>query len=293
MIIRIPATSANLGAGFDTLGLALGLYNEFRITPSIVQGIKIDGEGGKIPRLLKDNNFVKIFKEAYISLGGDKNDNFSFHLQNNIPISRGLGSSSAVIVGALVAAHCALNISYKKDEILNRALRYEKHPDNITPAVNGGFNIAMVKNNRIYFTKTKIADDIKAVIVVPNKPISTKHSRKFLNKEIPLNDCVFNIARSSMISGIFMQKKWHLLKSVGDDKLHQEIRMKMLPMLFNVRKEAIKNGALLSVLSGSGSSFLNICYRDDCARIATRLKEKFGECRILELEFDNNGIDIA
>ena len=292
MIVRIPATSANLGPGFDSLGLALQLYNDFQITPSILQSIKIQGEGEGVPKLLRENNFIKIFKEVGASLTNAESANYSFLLQNNIPISRGLGSSSAAIVGAIVGAYQALGVKYTKDIIINRALKYERHPDNITPAVNGGFNVSMLKNNRVFYIKTKISSDIKAVVVIPNKPISTKHSRKSIPKQITLNDAVFNLSRASMIASIFANKRWHLLKFVGDDKIHQDLRMNLFPALFSVRKEAMKNGALMSVLSGSGSSFISICYRDDSARIASALAKKFVDFRVLDLEFDNNGISI-
>lgn len=321
MIVRIPATSANLGPGFDSLGLALCLYNDFQVKPSILQSIKIKGEGEGIPKLIKDNNFIKIFKETCDSLqNGDfgtnpkdsrKNlsvksqnanlkpsqenilqKNFSYYLENNIPISRGLGSSSAVIVGAIVCAYQILGVKYTKDIIINKALKYERHPDNITSAVNGGFNVAMLKNNRVFYVKTKISSDIKAVIVIPDKPISTRHSRRAIPKSIALQDAVFNLSRASMIASIFAQKRWNLLKFASEDKIHQDLRMGLFPALFNVRKEAMKNGALMSVLSGSGSSFLNICYRDDAPKIAQVLAKKFSDFRVLELEFDNNGISI-
>lgn len=291
MTIRIPATSANLGPGFDSLGLALNLYNFFTIKPSILQSIKIKGEGENIPKLIKDNNFIKIFKETYASLGGNE-QNFSFYLENNIPISRGLGSSSAVIVGAITCAYEILGKKYSKEMIINEALKYEKHPDNITPAANGGFNTAMIKNNRVFFVKTKIPNDIKAVVAIPNKTISTKYSRKAIPKQISLNDAVFNLSRSSMLASIFAQKKWNLLKIASDDKIHQDRRMALLPSLFALRKEALRCGALMSTLSGSGSSFLNICYRDDSNKIAQALRNKFSEFKVLELEFDNNGISI-
>ena len=101
-----------------------------------------------------------------------------------------------------------------------------------------------------------------------------------------------SLSRSSMIASIFANKRWHLLKFVGDDKIHQDLRMNLFPALFSVRKEAMKNGALMSVLSGSGSSFISICYRDDSARIASALAKKFIDFRVLDLEFDNNGISI-
>lgn len=291
MIVRIPATSANLGPGFDTLGLALALYNDFQITPSILQSIKIEGEGEGIPKLIKDNNFIKVFMENYRELSGVEK-NFSFCLKNNVPISRGLGSSSAVIVGAIVSAYEMLRIPYSRDLILSKAIKYEKHPDNITPAVNGGFNITMVKNGKIYYIKQKIPNDIKAVVVVPNKTMSTKYSRRSLPKQYSSNDAIFNISRASMISGIFMSKRWNLLKYATEDRMHQDKRMALFPILFSVRKEALKHGALMSVLSGSGSSFLNICYRDDAPNLARILSSKFRVFRVLELEFDNSGISI-
>lgn len=291
MIIRVPATSANLGPGFDTLGLSLGLYNRFKISPSIVQSIKIDGQGCNIPKLLKDNNFIKIFKEVYSELGGDTKE-FSFYLKNEIPISRGLGSSSAVVVGAIVSAYEMLKVPYTKDLILSKAIKYEKHPDNVTPAVNGGFNIAMIKNSKVFYIRHKIPNDIKAVVVIPDKAISTRYSRKALPKHYSLQDAVFNISRASMLTGIFLSKRWKLLRVASEDRLHQDKRMALLPALFSVRKEALKRGALMSVLSGSGSTFLNICYRDDAPKLANVLSDKFREFRVLELEFDNVGFTI-
>ncbi len=291
MIVRVPATSANLGPGFDTLGLSLSLYNRFNISPSILQSIKIDGQGCHIPKLLRDNNFIRIFKDVYYELSGERRE-FSFYLKNEIPISRGLGSSSAVVVGAIVSAYEILRIPYTRDMILSRAIKYEKHPDNITPAVNGGFNIAMVKNSKVFYIKHKISSDIKAVVVIPDKSMSTRYSRKTLPKHYSLQDAVFNISRSSMIAGIFLSRRWNLLKIAAEDKIHQDRRMMMLPALFSVRKEAMKKGALMSVLSGSGSTFLNICYRDDAFRIARHLSDRFREFKVLELEFDNNGFFI-
>lgn len=290
MIVRVPASSANLGPGFDTLGLALNLYNHFEVNRSSEFSITIEGEGKNIPKLIKDNNFVKIFKNTYVELGGNVNDNFKFHLNNKIPISRGLGSSSAVIIGAISCAYNMLSIPYTKDLILQKALKYESHPDNITPACNGGFNITLIKNNKIFYIKTKIPDEIKAVIVIPDKPISTLHARKVLPKQYHAKDAILNLSLSSMLSGIFMSKRWNLLKLVNEDRLHQDKRMALYPVLFSIRKEAHQNGALLSVLSGSGSSFLNICYKDNANSLKNALESKFPNFRVLILDFDNIGI---
>lgn len=294
MILSVPATSANLGPGFDTLGLALKLHNIVSITPTRLTSIQISGEGANHPKLRVDNIFVRIFNEI-LTLNNFPSTHFKFSFDNAIPISRGLGSSSAVIISAIVSAYHIMQKPINKPEILQLALTYENHPDNITPALYGGFNIAMIneekkskKKNVINF-QAPLPDDIKAVVVVPNVSISTKMSRHSLPKKYTTKDAVFNLSRSSMLSAAFITHKWELLAEASEDRFHQKIRMKNCPALFAVQKIALHNGALLSTLSGSGSSFLNICYRNESAALAQILQENFPKFRVLELEFDNMG----
>ncbi|MCH5313835.1 MAG: homoserine kinase [Helicobacter sp.] len=295
MVVSVPATSANLGPGFDTLGLALKLHNVFSITPSRLSGIHISGEGEEYPKLRVDNIFVRIFNEIL-----KRNDypptHFKFSFTNSIPISRGLGSSSAVIIGAIVSAYHIMQKPIDKPEILQLALAYENHPDNITPALYGGFNIAMLscdekkeQTHKVVSFQAPLPMDIKAVVVIPNIAISTKMSRKELPKKYTTKNAVFNLSRSCMLSAAFITHKWELLRESSKDRFHQKVRMKNCPALFSVQKIALQKGALLSTLSGSGSSFLNICYRDDSAALAQVLREQFPKFRVLELEFDNSG----
>ena len=149
MFISVPATSANLGPGFDALGLAIDLRNEIVIKPSRFLSISTNGEGASSPKIKKNTLFLHIFNEHYKKLKG-RQGVFRFEFTNRIPISRGLGSSSAVIVAAITAAHVAAGVKYNKRRILNLALKHENHPDNITPAVMGGFNVACIEGDRIY-----------------------------------------------------------------------------------------------------------------------------------------------
>ena len=294
MIISVPATSANLGPGFDTLGLALKLHNSFSITPSRLSSIHISGEGEEHPKLRVDNVFVRIFNEI-LSLYDYPQGHFKFSFDNAIPISRGLGSSSAVIIGAIVSAYHIMQKPINKSEILQLALKYENHPDNITPALYGGFNIAMLndKTNEVVSFQAELPADIKAVIVNPNISISTKMSRRNLPKKYTTKDAVFNLSRSCMLSAAFITHKWELLREASRDRFHQKARMKNCPALFSVQKLALHNGALLSTLSGSGSSFLNICYRDDSANLMQILRGRFPQFRVLECEFDNIGANLV
>jgi homoserine kinase len=291
MVVTVPATSANLGAGFDTLGLALNLRNEIEILPSDKLEVEIYGENAEFFKKFPRNYFVDIFTEYYKYLT-DKEPKFKFKFNNRIPISRGLGSSSAVIIGAITAAYEMAQVPYKKDKIINLALNYEPHPDNITPAALGGFCVAKVKKNRVYFLKKFIPQNLKAVIVIPNKTISTQKSREALKKFYPLKDVVANISSSSMITAAFFSEKFDILRYVIEDKIHQENRMKNVPELFRVREIALREGALMSTLSGSGSTFFNLAYKDDAYSIYSALKSNFKDFNIKILNFDNLGVKV-
>lgn len=286
--VSVPATSANLGPGFDTLGLAISLRNELRIKPARFTSISIKGEGSQNPKLRADNFFVNIFTEFFQNLTGEK-EHFRFSFLNKIPISRGLGSSSAVIIGAIGAAYDAAQVPLPKEKLLNLAINYESHPDNITPAVMGGFNIAIVERNQVISSKKELPRYLKAVMVIPNKSISTNYSRTTLPKKYSRRDCVFNISRCSMLATAFFTEDWDLLKACSKDKIHQDYRMKALPALFEVQKLALENGALMSTLSGSGSSFFNMVHQDDAKRLQKALRERFPDFGVYTYDFDNTG----
>ncbi len=278
-----------MGPGFDTLGLAVGLRNEIIIKPSKFLSISTHGEGADNPKIKKNTLFLSIFNENYQRLTG-RSDNFRFEFHNRIPISRGLGSSSAVIVAALSAAYTAAQKSHNKREILNMALRYEHHPDNITPAVMGGFNVACVEGERVYSKKRRMPDYLKAVVVVPNRTISTAKSRTILPKMYRKEEVVYSLSRTAYMTALFMSESWDLLRIASKDKLHQARRMKMMPELFDVQKIALKYGALMSTLSGSGSTFFNLAYESDTAKIAEALGKRFPYFRVMTLDLDNHGV---
>ncbi|WP_295418358.1 homoserine kinase [Sulfurovum sp.] len=289
MFVSVPATSANLGPGFDTLGLAVDLKNEIIIKPSKFLSISTHGEGADNPKIKKNSLFLSIFNENYKRLTG-KNDNFRFEFHNRIPISRGLGSSSAVIVAALSGAYMAAGRRYNKREILNQAFRYEHHPDNITPAVMGGFNVSCVEGDRIYSKKRRMPDYLKAVVVVPDRTISTARSRTVLPKMYKKEETIYSLSRAAYMTALFMSESWDLLRIASKDKLHQARRMKMMPELFDVQKMALKHGALMSTLSGSGSTFFNLAYDKDAEKIAQVLQARFPQFRVFTLSLDNYGV---
>ncbi|MBT0759353.1 homoserine kinase [Campylobacter lari] len=292
MKILVPATSANLGPGFDCLGLSLKYFNQTIVEKSKFFSISIHGEGENNIYLKKNNTFVNIFYEIYQRLSGKK-DNFRFVFQNNIPLARGMGSSSAVIVGAIVCAYELSGFKADKNIILNEALKYENHPDNIAPAALGGFVCALTHNEKVLAIKKEVDKDLQAVITIPNVAMNTQKSRAVLAKKINLEEGVFNLCHASFLTACFLEKKYDLLKYASLDKLHQNQRMKLLPELFEVQKLALDNNALMSTLSGSGSSFFTLAYKDDAKKIKEKIKNKFAKFRVELLEFDDEGFKIC
>lgn len=287
-----PATSANLGPGFDCLGLALDLHNEIIIKKSAYFSVKIKGEGKDIICLKKHNLFTNIFCDYYFYLSGKK-DNFSFDFTNNIPLSRGLGSSSSIIIAALVAASAFAKMKISKSKILSKALEYEAHPDNISPALLGGFVASLLVQNEVKYLKTNISKEIKAVICILDTAINTEQSRKALSKTLKFSDACFNVAHSSLLCAAFFSKNYEMLRYASFDKMHQDNRMKHLPILFEIQKTALENRALMSTLSGSGPSFFNLCYADDADYLFNALSKKFTNMRVLKLNYDNLGARIC
>ncbi len=289
MTIDVPATSANLGPGFDTLGLALDLTNHIIVKESNFVSIAIKGEGANKPKLRTNNQFVNIFYNFYIKLVG-RRDSFRFEFHNNIPFSRGLGSSSAVIVAAIASAYKMAGVELSRDAILNKALFYEPHPDNIAPAVHGGFTASLtIKNEKVLTQKKEIPDYLKAVMVIPNRPMSTNQSRSKLPKNYSMQKTVFNVSHAAVLTAAFFNEDWKSLRIASEDMMHQNTRMKQMKELFEVQKTALLNGALMSTLSGSGSSFFNMTYADDAAYLQRKLREKFPQFRVETYNFNNIG----
>jgi len=289
--INVPATSANLGPGFDTLGLALSLHNEVVIRPSKIHSLSLRGEGSNNP-VLKDNNmFLAIFNDFYYNLSKEKRY-FRFEITNKIPLSRGLGSSSAVIVSAIASAYAIEGIEIDKNKLLNFALAYENHPDNITPAVVGGFSVATIEDNEVRYIKKNMPNNLKAIVVIPNRPISTQLARKALPFKYSKEDAIFNISHSSLLAAAFINEDWEMLRIASLDKIHQKYRMKQMPELFDVQKTSLKYGSLMSTLSGSGSTLFSLCYEDDAKRIEFELKKMFPHFKVIACDFDNSGVTV-
>jgi homoserine kinase len=279
-----------MGPGFDSLGVALKFYNKVEISPSKFLSVSVRGEGARFLKTKNGNAFLNIFYKTYQRLTGAE-DTFRFRFENNIPLSRGLGSSSSAIVSALAAARIMAQAPMDKNEILNEALIYESHPDNVTPATFGGFCVSALKEKSVVFSRVCLDERLRAVITIPDKSVSTRFSRNALPKKIKIEDAVFNIAHSSLLTAALITQNYDLLREACADRLHQTVRMRLFPQLFDVQQIAFERGALSATLSGSGSSFFSLAAdRDAALKIALALRENFPAFRTEIFEFDALGV---
>lgn len=291
MKILAPATSANLGPGFDSLGLAIKLHNEINITSQSFNQISIIGEGQNNPSLKKNNSFINIFTSTLKALGCEIK-NYRFDFNNQVPLSRGLGSSSTIIISAIAAAYSIAGFAISKNKIVDLGLSYEPHPDNIAPCAHGGFCVNVLNNGKVITKKANLDENLRAVIVVPDSKISTASSRTMLANSYSRSDCVSNLSHAALMSAAFMSGDYELLREAAVDKMHEDARMSAIAELFKVRELAYKNGSLLSTLSGSGSSFFNLVYKSDASKLEKLLSAEFSKFRVLVCELDNEGLQI-
>lgn len=254
--VRVPATSANCGPGFDTLGLACNLYNYFTYE-LIDQGLslKIEGEGTEKLKAGKNNLAFLSFYKVWDMIVGSKTG-LSVIMSNNIPLSRGLGSSSTAIVAGLVAANHLTGNTLSKNEIVQLATEIEGHPDNVAPAILGGMTISYVDNGRASSLKFLPLKPFKLVAVVPDMPLATSLARRAIPKTVSHQDAVFNTSRAALLVGAMLTGDYQHLAAGLDDRLHQPYRAHLIPGMEDAFKAAVNNGAFNAIISGAGSTLM-------------------------------------
>lgn len=263
---KIPATSANIGSGFDSVGLALNLYNEIHIYEndnSKKIEFEIFGEGeNEISK--KDNMIYSAMKLVFKKLKSKPNKGYIIKCINRIPLSRGLGSSSAAIIGGLLCSNFILGNKLKiEKDILNMAVQIEGHPDNVAPAILGGIVSGVVKKEEDFkYIKIKPPKNLKAIVSIPDFYLSTEIARNILPKEITRKDAIFNISRAALLTSALFSNRLDLLEIATEDKIHQDYRAKFIPNLNQLFKETKKAGAYSVTISGAGSSILALT-KDD------------------------------
>lgn len=253
--VRIPASSANLGPGFDALALALALHNEVYIEEGDRVAVAVEGEGAGRLDTSAHNVVCRGVRMAF-DVAGRPFRGATIRCVNRIPLSRGLGSSAAAWVGGLIGGNVVLGEPLDRDAILGLAAKAEGHPDNVAAAILGGLAVSCVAGDRVTAVSLPVPADLRWVVLVPDMEASTREARAVLPESVPRADAVFNVQRVSLLLAALSGGRADLLEVAMSDRLHQPYRQRLFPWLESVIKAAREAGALGSVLSGAGPAVL-------------------------------------
>jgi len=275
--VKVPATTANLGPGFDCLGLALSLYNEVEMTPHSSWNLRVIGEGEGSLSTEPDNlvwmSACRLWREA-----GVQEPVVHITLKNAIPLSRGLGSSSAAIVSGLVAANTFLPTPWTQQELLNLATAIEGHPDNVAPALLGGLVASASDGYIVHAQNLELNSAWAFTVCIPSFTLATSLARQALPSKVSHSDAVFNLGRAVMMTSALRGDDVQLLRFASEDKLHQPYRSKLIPGFHDVCSAALELGAAAVMLSGAGPTVLAVSpHGINQAKLASAMEKAFAE----------------
>jgi homoserine kinase len=273
--VRVPATTANLGSGYDAFGLALARYNTVSAELSVAPGtwhLKVVGEGEGEVSLGSDNRVVSSMQRLFAEAGEDDTAARVF-CSNGIPLGRGLGSSSAAIVGGLVAGNELIGRPFGEDELFRMAAQLEGHPDNVAAALYGGFTICWAGDTGPCAARVDPPGGVAAVTVVSDVPLSTQAARALLPGQVPHGDAAFDAGRAGLLAtGIALGRR-DLLGPGMNDRLHEPYRLAAVPDLDTVREALLIAGADGAALSGSGPTVIGLVAGPDDDAALERARE--------------------
>lgn len=300
--VKVPATTANLGPGFDCLGLALPIYNTVTVEETIMPGTGIEiniidetHEQDIISIPTDENNIVyKAIELLYNSIGQTPSE-LKITIKTHIPIARGLGSSAAVIIGGLMAANELLGRPADEAALLSIATEIENHPDNITPAVVGGFVVSSLEEDgSVIYSKMNWPKDWNITVCIPDYELATDIARSVLPPEVPMRDAIFNLKHTAMLVQAVNTHDEKLMKAALNDRLHQQYREKLIPGLKEI-KEALKHeeNVMGVVISGAGPSVLVVSHGNNLDKIRETVSKVWLDLnvksKILTLQVEENG----
>ena len=271
--VSVPASSANLGPGFDALGLALALYNEIEAEESDRVTVTIDGEGADQLAPNERNVVVRAVRAAYETAGRPFRG-CALACVNRIPLARGLGSSAAAWVGGLVAGNALLGSPLDREALLVLAARAEGHPDNVAAALLGGLTVAYGGADGARALSLPVPPGLRFIVLVPDVSMPTAEARAILPHSVERADAVFNVQRVALLLASLQAGRVDLLPAALQDRLHEPYRLRLFPWMSQVTAAARAAGALGCVLSGAGPSLLAVAAGDDVAAAVGRAMER-------------------
>lgn len=271
--VRVPATTANLGCGFDIFGLALQLYNTFTLTVAAEPGWRVSVPAGiKVPTDA-NNLFYRAARRLFEHIGSVP-EALHLTLEVDIPLARGLGSSSTAIVGGLAAANALMGNTVDRDTLLAMAIEIEGHPDNVTPALIGGLTLSYTRDGQQAYLALPLGDELRFVVAIPDFELSTATARSVLPAEVPRADAVFNGSRTALFVYAMHHQRYDLLAAAMEDRLHQPYRAPLVPGMEEAIAAGRRANALGVALSGAGPALVAVTLGEHDG-VATALQEAF------------------
>lgn len=287
--IKVPATTANLGPGFDSLGCALSLYAEIEFEARET-GLLIDGCD---PAYQNEENLMVVAYDKTMERLGLKRKGLYIKFHSDIPICRGLGSSAALIVAGCMAANVMHGNRLKQAELLNLCNAIEGHPDNVAPALYGGLIASLVEENQAYSVAYPISEEACFCVLIPDFQTSTHEARKILPKQVAFEDAIFNLSRTAVLCHALGEWNEELLGIALKDRLHQPYRSQLIYEYDKVREICLKQGAAAFFISGSGPTCIALSkYKDFSQRVQNDLKQCQHQWQVLDVKADADGASV-
>lgn len=268
--IRVPATSANLGPGFDCLGIALNLYARFTFEP-LSRGLEISGcrpqDAGE------DNLVYRAFLHT-LKAAGAQLRGLRLRIDSDIPLSRGLGSSAACVVGGILGADRLYGLGLSREDMLKLATELEGHPDNAAPAIWGGLRVSLTEEGRVFSLPCEVHPSLKFLALVPDFELRTSAARAALPQSVSLKDAVYNLSHAAFLIKALEGGDPALIRAAMQDRLHQDARFKLIPGAAELKARMENAGAIACCLSGAGPTLLCLYAEED---ILSKAKEAIGK----------------
>ena len=260
--IRIPATSANMGPGFDCIGVAVELYNHIWVEEQTT-GLTIEVKRKQaIPVPTDETNLIYETMKYFFDQKGLKMPGVRIVQEDYIPMVRGLGSSAACIVGGLFAANALAGNICDRDELAQMAAQLEGHPDNSNPAIYGSMVVGAQNDTTMNYVRLELPDDLIFATMVPDFPVSTADARRVLPNEYSRGDVVFNASRAALLVASMLTGKYENFDMAMEDRVHQPYRSVLIPGMDEIFAHAKEYGALACYLSGAGSTLMAMVTKD-------------------------------
>jgi homoserine kinase len=285
--IKVPATSANMGSGYDSIGIALDLYN--RIQMEEYDGVEIISDTD-VPR--DESNLIYQCAKKVYTICGAPFPGLRIAEECTIPQARGLGSSSACTIAGIMGANALLGDPLSQQNIIDLAASIEGHPDNSTPAILGGFCVALLEYGKVWHVRVPIADKVDFVAFIPNFELLTEKARGIIPQTIAHKDAVFNLSRAALLAGSLVTGDLENIGVAVGDCLHQPYRFDLIPRGREVVQAANGMGALGTFISGAGPSIIAVVDSGDktfLARAQMYFAEQFPNWTPVLLHCDEVG----